>query len=193
MSRDLVHWQQLPIALTPSAWYDRDGCFSGSATLAAPASFNDLLPTTPAQHHAAAAAAMRTEAETAGRRGASAGAPAPGVGAAGQAGSSGAGAGRRRRLRMATAGSNATAAAAAGTGTATAASAGTRGIPSLGVAGGGGDDGGGDSSGGDGFNAATLPLLLYTGVMNFTSYGYYYQTQAVALPANLSDPLMVGA
>lgn len=31
VSEDLVHWQSLPIALTPSEPYDRDGCFSGSA------------------------------------------------------------------------------------------------------------------------------------------------------------------
>ncbi|MFE8702447.1 glycoside hydrolase family 32 protein [Cytobacillus sp. FJAT-54145] len=30
-SKDLVHWERLPIALTPSNEYDRDGCFSGSA------------------------------------------------------------------------------------------------------------------------------------------------------------------
>ncbi|MTH53084.1 sucrose-6-phosphate hydrolase [Bacillus mangrovi] len=30
-SKDLVHWEQLPIALAPFEDYDRDGCFSGSA------------------------------------------------------------------------------------------------------------------------------------------------------------------
>ncbi|MCM3585324.1 glycoside hydrolase family 32 protein [Mesobacillus maritimus] len=30
-SKDLVHWEQLPIALAPSEEYDKDGCFSGSA------------------------------------------------------------------------------------------------------------------------------------------------------------------
>ncbi|WP_200889576.1 glycoside hydrolase family 32 protein [Cohnella kolymensis] len=30
-SKDLVHWEQLPIALAPSEEYDIDGCFSGSA------------------------------------------------------------------------------------------------------------------------------------------------------------------
>jgi hypothetical protein len=33
-SRDLVHWEHLPIALAPSDAYDRDGCFSGSAVVA---------------------------------------------------------------------------------------------------------------------------------------------------------------
>ena len=32
-SRDLVHWEHLPIALAPSEAYDRDGCFSGSAVV----------------------------------------------------------------------------------------------------------------------------------------------------------------
>ncbi|WP_191487660.1 glycoside hydrolase family 32 protein [Pseudomonas sp. FEN] len=32
-SRDLVHWEHLPIALAPSDAYDRDGCFSGSAVV----------------------------------------------------------------------------------------------------------------------------------------------------------------
>ena len=32
-SRDLVHWEHLPIALAPSDSYDRDGCFSGSAVV----------------------------------------------------------------------------------------------------------------------------------------------------------------
>ncbi|MBP2621300.1 glycoside hydrolase family 32 protein [Streptococcus panodentis] len=30
-SRDLLHWEELPVALAPSEDYDRDGCFSGSA------------------------------------------------------------------------------------------------------------------------------------------------------------------
>ena len=30
-SKDLVHWERLPIALAPSEIYDKDGCFSGSA------------------------------------------------------------------------------------------------------------------------------------------------------------------
>lgn len=30
-SKDLVHWEHLPIALVPSELYDIDGCFSGSA------------------------------------------------------------------------------------------------------------------------------------------------------------------
>ncbi|NNU83639.1 sucrose-6-phosphate hydrolase [Geobacillus sp. BMUD] len=30
-SPDLVHWQAAPIALAPSEWYDKDGCYSGSA------------------------------------------------------------------------------------------------------------------------------------------------------------------
>ncbi|WP_394233707.1 sucrose-6-phosphate hydrolase [Niallia oryzisoli] len=30
-SRDLVHWHEEPIALAPSEWYDRNGCYSGSA------------------------------------------------------------------------------------------------------------------------------------------------------------------
>ncbi|WJV24469.1 MULTISPECIES: glycoside hydrolase family 32 protein [Pseudomonas] len=32
-SRDLVHWEHLPIALAPGDAYDRDGCFSGSAVV----------------------------------------------------------------------------------------------------------------------------------------------------------------
>lgn len=30
-SKDLLHWEHLPVALAPSEAYDRDGCFSGSA------------------------------------------------------------------------------------------------------------------------------------------------------------------
>ena len=30
-SKDLIHWEHLPIALAPDQWYDKDGCFSGSA------------------------------------------------------------------------------------------------------------------------------------------------------------------
>ncbi len=30
-SKDLVHWEHLPIALAPTEEYDKDGCFSGSA------------------------------------------------------------------------------------------------------------------------------------------------------------------
>ena len=30
-SKDLVHWEDLPIALTPGSKEDKDGCFSGSA------------------------------------------------------------------------------------------------------------------------------------------------------------------
>ncbi|MGM9924305.1 MAG: glycoside hydrolase family 32 protein [Bacillus sp. (in: firmicutes)] len=32
-SKDLVHWEHLPIALAPDHDYDRDGCFSGSAVV----------------------------------------------------------------------------------------------------------------------------------------------------------------
>lgn len=31
VSKDLLHWEELPIALYPNENYDRDGCFSGSA------------------------------------------------------------------------------------------------------------------------------------------------------------------
>ena len=31
VSEDLLHWEYLPAALAPDAFYDRDGCFSGSA------------------------------------------------------------------------------------------------------------------------------------------------------------------
>jgi beta-fructofuranosidase len=34
-SRDLVHWEHLPVALAPGDEYDSDGCFSGSAVEAA--------------------------------------------------------------------------------------------------------------------------------------------------------------
>lgn len=30
-SVDLVHWREEPIALAPSEWYEKDGCYSGSA------------------------------------------------------------------------------------------------------------------------------------------------------------------
>lgn len=30
-SKDLIHWEELPIALAPDQEYDKDGCFSGSA------------------------------------------------------------------------------------------------------------------------------------------------------------------
>lgn len=30
-SKDLIHWEELPIALVPDQPYDKDGCFSGSA------------------------------------------------------------------------------------------------------------------------------------------------------------------
>ena len=29
--KDLLHWEELPVALAPSESYDKDGCFSGSA------------------------------------------------------------------------------------------------------------------------------------------------------------------
>ena len=31
VSTDLLHWEYLPAALAPDEFYDRDGCFSGSA------------------------------------------------------------------------------------------------------------------------------------------------------------------
>ncbi|WP_040213988.1 glycoside hydrolase family 32 protein [Clostridium polynesiense] len=30
-SRDLINWEELPIALAPSEWYEKNGCYSGSA------------------------------------------------------------------------------------------------------------------------------------------------------------------
>ena len=33
VSDDLVHWTQLPIALSNDQWYDKGGVFSGSATI----------------------------------------------------------------------------------------------------------------------------------------------------------------
>lgn len=33
VSKDLLHWRQLPAALAPDADYDRDGCFSGNAVV----------------------------------------------------------------------------------------------------------------------------------------------------------------
>ncbi|MBS4177691.1 glycoside hydrolase family 32 protein [Lederbergia citrea] len=30
-SKDMVHWQEEPIALAPSEWYEKNGCYSGSA------------------------------------------------------------------------------------------------------------------------------------------------------------------
>lgn len=30
-SKDLIHWEELPVALAPTEEYERDGCFSGSA------------------------------------------------------------------------------------------------------------------------------------------------------------------
>ncbi|MFD2923523.1 glycoside hydrolase family 32 protein [Halobacillus naozhouensis] len=32
-SKDFVNWEQQPIALTPSSWFDKDGCYSGSAVV----------------------------------------------------------------------------------------------------------------------------------------------------------------
>ncbi|AIF44849.1 sucrose-6-phosphate hydrolase [Virgibacillus sp. SK37] len=31
ISSDLVHWEEAPIALAPDEWFDKDGCYSGSA------------------------------------------------------------------------------------------------------------------------------------------------------------------
>lgn len=33
ISDDLVNWQEAPIALAPDEWYDKDGCYSGSAVV----------------------------------------------------------------------------------------------------------------------------------------------------------------
>ena len=33
VSSDLLHWEYLPAALAPDTWYDKDGCFSGSAIM----------------------------------------------------------------------------------------------------------------------------------------------------------------
>ncbi|KAJ7944773.1 Acid beta-fructofuranosidase [Quillaja saponaria] len=33
VSRDLIHWLHLPVALAPDQWYDIGGCFTGSATI----------------------------------------------------------------------------------------------------------------------------------------------------------------
>ncbi|MGY4691080.1 glycoside hydrolase family 32 protein [Salibacterium sp. K-3] len=33
ISPDLVHWESAPPALAPDQWYDRDGCYSGSAVV----------------------------------------------------------------------------------------------------------------------------------------------------------------
>lgn len=30
-SADLAHWQRLPVAISPTDWFDRNGCYSGSA------------------------------------------------------------------------------------------------------------------------------------------------------------------
>lgn len=30
-SKDMVHWQEEPVALAPSEWYERNGCYSGSS------------------------------------------------------------------------------------------------------------------------------------------------------------------
>jgi len=32
-SKDLLHWEELPVALSPDLWYDRGGCWSGTATV----------------------------------------------------------------------------------------------------------------------------------------------------------------
>src|SRR5690606_39202751 len=31
VSDDLVHWEEAPYALAPDSWFDKDGCYSGSA------------------------------------------------------------------------------------------------------------------------------------------------------------------
>ncbi|WP_010531774.1 glycoside hydrolase family 32 protein [Lentibacillus jeotgali] len=33
VSPDLVHWESAPVALAPDQWYDKDGCYSGSAVV----------------------------------------------------------------------------------------------------------------------------------------------------------------
>ncbi len=33
ISDDLVHWEQAPIAISPDQWFDKDGCYSGSAVV----------------------------------------------------------------------------------------------------------------------------------------------------------------
>ncbi|RKQ30269.1 glycoside hydrolase family 32 protein [Oceanobacillus halophilus] len=33
VSDDLVHWEEAPIALAPDMWYDKNGCYSGSAVV----------------------------------------------------------------------------------------------------------------------------------------------------------------
>ena len=33
VSRDLVHWEHLPLAMVPDQWYDINGVWTGSATL----------------------------------------------------------------------------------------------------------------------------------------------------------------
>lgn len=33
ISDDLVHWKTAPIALAPDQWYDKNGCYSGSAVV----------------------------------------------------------------------------------------------------------------------------------------------------------------
>ncbi|WP_067725591.1 glycoside hydrolase family 32 protein [Oceanobacillus damuensis] len=33
ISDDLVHWKEAPIALAPDQWYDKNGCYSGSAVV----------------------------------------------------------------------------------------------------------------------------------------------------------------
>lgn len=32
-STDLVHWEEAPVALAPDQWYDKNGCYSGSAVV----------------------------------------------------------------------------------------------------------------------------------------------------------------
>ncbi|WP_077705795.1 glycoside hydrolase family 32 protein [Virgibacillus dokdonensis] len=33
ISKDLIHWQEVPVALLPDQWYDQNGCYSGSAVV----------------------------------------------------------------------------------------------------------------------------------------------------------------